>query len=925
LTQTESLAATDDAPTICIGIRGTRRFVLPSQTAERERVLLLIATAFLFVGAFTLAIASPTGSSHITQSARRWSFVVCSFVAAFATAHLLLNRYLPCRDPFLLPIVALLSGWGLLLVGRSAINFLVRQTVWLLISTVALLIIARFGGDLRWLRRFRYTWLFGGLALLAATLVLGVNPSGYGLRLWLGAWGVYFQPSELLKLLMIVYLASYLAERKDLLISERWKVGRWRLPPLAYVGPLLAMQGIAIVLLAWQQDLGTAMLFSFTFLAMLYLATGQWEYIAAGLGLFIVLGLAGYLLSDRVAVRIDGWLNPWPDAADRTFQIVQSLLAFGAGGIFGRGLGLGDPSYIPAVHTDFVFTAAGEEFGLMGALVVIGLYAVLLLRGFRIAARTSHPFEYFLAAGLTSGLVIQAWVIMAGNARLAPIAGVTLPFISYGGSSLLISFVTLGLLLRISSPAAAGGAPRPTTVSPPLPAHTHTSLIRLACALSLALALLAATCGYWTAARADYLDARDDNPRRVLYEQSIVRGHILDRNGALLADVEVDDDGIVTRRYPVPEAAPAVGYASLRYGTGGIEAAFENNLRGESDQTVWQVAWNELLHRPPYGRDVQLTIETTIQVQAQQALEGQAGAAVLLNATTGEILALASSPTFDPETLDRDWEALSEDPAAPLLNRATQGLYQPGGALQTVLLGEALTQGLAKPGDPVPDATRTLRVNGTSLECSLAAPEPSTLAAAYAAACPGPFADLGQKLGASGLETAITSWGLTTPPSLEIPTEASDWAPDELSTGTTLRDEAIGQGDLTVSPLHMAMVAGTLANDGLLPAPRLVLRVQSPDRVWQESRSNGAPLPIIEPYDAQQILNAWQRIESDIAYHWSVAIAGKDQSPHAWFLGVTPLETPRYAAAVLLEHPSDPHRVVEVGEELLASAQALGR
>ena len=325
MTQTENLAAADDAPTIRLGVQGAHRFILPSQTADRERVLLLIATAFFFIGALTLTIASPTGSSHVTHSATRWSFVVCSFVAAFATAHLLLNRYLPHRDPLLLPIVALLTGWGLLLVGRSAINFLVRQTVWLLISTVALLIIARFGGDLRWLRRFRYTWLFGGLALLAATLVLGVNPSGYGLRLWLGAWGVYFQPSELLKLLMIVYLASYLAERKELLISERWKVGRWRLSPLAYVGPLLAMQGIAVVLLAWQQDLGTAMLFSFTFLAMLYLATGQWEYIAAGLGLFIVLGLAGYLLSDRVAVRIDGWLNPWPDAADRVCRAAFSM------------------------------------------------------------------------------------------------------------------------------------------------------------------------------------------------------------------------------------------------------------------------------------------------------------------------------------------------------------------------------------------------------------------------------------------------------------------------------------------------------------------------------------------------------------------------------------------------------------------------
>ncbi|HIC96161.1 TPA: cell division protein FtsW, partial [Candidatus Bipolaricaulota bacterium] len=394
---------------------------------------------------------SPSSILHSPFSILHSPFVICSFVISFATAHLLLSRHLPRHDPLLLPTVALLTGWGLLLIGHLAVNFLLRQAVWLLISTAALLAVVRLGGDLRWLRRFRYTWLFGGLALLATTLVFGVNPSGYGPRLWLGALGIYFQPSEPLKLLMVVYLASYLAERRELLISEGRKVGRWHLPPLAYVGPLLAMFGLAVVLLAWQQDLGAAMLFFFTLLSMLYLATGEWGYVASGLALFLLVGLAGYRFSDRVALRVDGWLNPWPEAADRAFQIVQSLLAFGAGGVFGQGLGSGSPGYIPAVHTDFIFAAIGEEFGLAGTQVSVALYALLMLRGFRIAARARQPFECFLAAGLTAGLVIQAWVIMAGNAKLAPIAGVTLPFVSYGGSSLLTSFIALGLLLRISS------------------------------------------------------------------------------------------------------------------------------------------------------------------------------------------------------------------------------------------------------------------------------------------------------------------------------------------------------------------------------------------------------------------------------------------------------------------------------------------
>ena len=900
-----------------------------TQTTRRECTLLIIAAAFLLAGILTLAISnSPSSILHPPASILlHWSLVILSFVISFTSAHLFLSRYLPHRDPFLLPIAALLIGWGLLLIGRLAINFLLRQAVWLLISTAALLVIVRLRGDpstglrasLRWLRRFRYTWLFGGLALLAATLIFGVNPSGYGPRLWLGACGVYFQPSEPLKLLLVVYLASYLAERRELLVSEGRKIGRWRLPPLAYVGPLLAMFGLAIVLLAWQQDLGAAMLFFFTFLAMLYLATGQWGYVASGLALFMLVGLAGYLLSDRVALRIDGWLNPWPEAADRAFQIVQSLLAFGAGGIFGRGLGLGSPGYIPAVHTDFVLAAIGEEFGLAGTLAVVALYGVLMLRGFRIAARAPHPFERFLAAGLTASLIIQAWVIMAGNARLAPIAGVTLPFVSYGGSSLLTSFIALALLLRVSGNWEIGKLGNWESGSP---------IYHTAWALLLALVLLGATCGYWSVARAGWLDARDDNPRRVLYEQHIVRGRILDRDGTVMADVEVGDDGTVTRRYPVPEAAPAVGYASLRYGTGGIEAAFDAELRGEMERSGWQTAWDELLHRPPHGHDVQLTLDAALQAQAQEALAGQTGAVVLLDATTGEILALASSPTFDPSRLDEEWETLSEDPTAPLVNRATQGLYQPGAALQTVVLAEALDDGLADLAAPVTGITTTLIVNDARLGCSTTPSEPYALADAYGAACPVPFAELGERLGDDGLTEAVEHWALTTPPPLEIPTEAADWSAETLSTTTSLRAEVIGQGNLTVSPLQMALVAATLANEGTMPAPRLALHVQDVEGDWHEHPSAGQPRAVLTPVRARELLAAWQRYDDDpstslrasVAAHWGIAIAGKEQPPHAWFLGVSPADIPRYAVAVLLEHPADPHLAAEVGSALLKTA-----
>lgn len=895
----------------------------PPFVVRRERGLLLLAVLFIVAGTATLLVASPA------LGLARAAGLLFSYVLSFAAAHVTLSRQLPHRDPLLLPTVAFLTGWGLLMVARLAPNFLPRQATWLLLSTLALIAVVQAGArdpvPLRWLRRYRYTWLFAGLLLLAATLVLGVNPGGAGPRLWLGIGGAYFQPSEPLKLLLVVFLASYLAERRELLKVTGHRIGRLTLPPLAYIGPLLVMFGLTVLLLAAQQDLGAAMLLFLTFLAMLYLATGQWGYLAVGLALFFLAGVIGYSSSDRVALRIQIWLSPWPDAADRAFQVVQSLLAFGAGGIFGQGLGLGRPTYIPAVHTDFVFAAVAEEFGLLGALALIALYGVLLARGLRAALRAPRPFERFLAAGLTAGWGIQAWIIMAANAKLVPIAGVTLPFLSYGGSSLLATFIAVGLLLVVS--AGATTAPRDREWVRPL--------CRLALALGLALGVLALACGYWSVVRAGWLVAREDNPRRVEYEQRIIRGRILDRNDNLLAGVTVDPDGRVTRTYPEPAAAPVVGYASLRHGTGGIEAAFDQVLRGEAGRSAWQAAWESLLHRPPRGRDVRLTLDGMLQRLAQQSLQGRTGAVVLLDASTGEVLAMASSPTFDPNRLEEEWDRLREDPNGPLLNRALQ-LYQPGAALETVVLAEALRNRLTTLYTPAPNLTATLSVNGVEVGCRGEVRPDELMIGALRAACPGPFAALGQQLGAARLREGFRLWGLTEGlPSERAPEaegQASGAAPSAAAgtapvtptpppvTAWVSEDavmEAIGQGSLTVSPLRMALVAATLANDGVMPVPRRVLGVQGPDGAWQDPVVSASPREVLPADVARALLPAWAPFSEDVLGHLGTAAAGEGRPPHAWFLGIAPAGSPRYAVAVILEHASDADEAARVGVLLL--------
>ena len=419
----------------------------PKVIAQRERLLLAFAAIFVILNRISLLLVRHESIQSL------WPLGIWLLVAG--AMHLSLSVLLPFRDPFITPITLLLSGWGLTLVSRLAPPFAARQSVWLLLSVSAAIMIGTLSPKLRLLRRYRYTWLLTGLMLLSLTLIFGVNPSGNvnAPRLWLGFGLVFFQPSELLKLLLIVFLASYLADKREIIVESQIKVGRWLVPAPLYTAPMLLMWGFCVVLLVWQSDLGAASLFFLIFLAMLYVSTGQKGYIAGGLILLGIAGLAGYSLFGVVRLRVDTWLNPWPEASSRAFQIVQSLLAVAAGGLLGQGVGQGAPVYVPVVHSDFVFVAIAEEWGMIGTLGVVACFVLLVSRALRIAISNSlHPFRALLAAGIGISIGIQSLLIMAGTLKIIPLTGVTLPFVSYGGSSLLSSFTMMGLLLRLSDP-----------------------------------------------------------------------------------------------------------------------------------------------------------------------------------------------------------------------------------------------------------------------------------------------------------------------------------------------------------------------------------------------------------------------------------------------------------------------------------------
>ena len=635
------------------------------------------------------------------------------FVCAVIALWLWLNRVAPGHDPLLLPAAVLLSGWGLLILARVAPNFLLRQTAWLCVGLLMCGVVAGARNQLRWLYRFKYTWLLIAFGLLLATLVLGVNPAGTGARLWLSIGSLFLQPSEILRLFMIAFLAAFLAERLEFGSSNIQSAQppsplHTFLATTQRLAPSVLMWLIAVVLLFSQQDLGAAVLLLGTFITMLYLATGRKRLPLGGVAVLLVAGVAGYFLSARVAQRITIWLNPWADSQNTSFQIVQSLIAVASGRVFGQGLGQGRPGYVPAVHTDFPFAAIGEEFGLIGMLTCIAALGIVALRGWRISQRASTPYVQLLAGGLSAALALQAFVIIGGNLAVVPLTGVTLPFISYGGSSLMVSFISMGLLIHMSAAQATDNvtsaptkAKLPTTQLRPNPASRRAgrNMAWLSAGMLITLGLAST---HWSMFQAQNLVTRQDNPRRVEAERAIARGPILARDGTPLAysltstsnntELAQGAPPNFVRTYPDVLAVGATGYYSERYGTNGLEAFADIGLRGP------QTALDRLLHRPQIGLPVRTTIDPVLQHSLAQALQGHKGGAIAVNWRTGEVLALVSAPSFDPNRLDEDWEQLREDKNAPLINRVTQGLYQPGTllrALYTDMQSQAIAQTLS--------------------------------------------------------------------------------------------------------------------------------------------------------------------------------------------------------------------------------------
>jgi len=417
---------------------------------RRRELILLIFAALISVAAYVLVELGRKG--RVPVDIVGYGMVL---LGGYLFAHLVMRRFARSADPVLLPTAGLLAGLSLAMIFRLKPALVGEQTLWLLLGLGLFSLTLAVVRDHKQLDQYTYTIGLLGIALMLLPLVPGIGRTVRGAQLWVQIGPMQFQPSEIAKVLLVVFLASYLGARRELLSVGTRRLGPIALPEPRHLAPLLIAWGLSLAILFLEQDLGSNLLFFGMFVVMMWLATARSAYLVLGGVLFAAGATFAYATLSHVQDRVSIWLDPLnPETVtEESFQLAQSLFALATGGISGTGLGQGRPTEIPDVHTDVVFSAFGEELGLIGTMALLVLFVMIVFRGFRAAVRCRDGFGQLLAAGLATVFGLQTFVIIGGVTRLIPLTGVTLPFVSYGGSSLVANFVLLALLVRVSSDA----------------------------------------------------------------------------------------------------------------------------------------------------------------------------------------------------------------------------------------------------------------------------------------------------------------------------------------------------------------------------------------------------------------------------------------------------------------------------------------
>ena len=927
-------------------------------------LLLLIAAAFPVTLLYAMYVVT-TGAALSFQTLA----VPLGLFAAFAAAHIGVRIFAPGADPAILPVVFTLSGIGITFVTRLQPDASLGQVIFLFLGVALMVGTLAVVKNLEVIKRYKYVLGIAGIVLLVLPMFIGTEI--YGSKLWIKIGGFQFQPGEFAKVLIVLFLAGYLAENRELLsISNRTVLGI-KFPRLRLLYPLFIVWGVCLLVVAFERDLGSALLFYTIFLIMLYVATGRVSYVIIGLALLAVGAFGMYQIMSHVQVRVAIWLDPFSDAQNLGYQIVQSLFSLADGGLAGVGIGKGMADIIPVVASDMIFAAIGEEMGLLGGSAVLLLFMLFAVRGLTTAARAKSDLAAFSAAGLTAAISFQAFTIVGGVTKLIPLTGVTLPFMSQGGSSLLASFVIVALLLRAGDEATGRSteiantstdlatAGYRTTVRgshmrrPALDTPESGLLGRVALAnrltrtVFLFTALFAVLIGnitYIQVIKASEYQDMPSNNHTINKARFIKRGSIITADGLTLAESIQQADGTYARSYPNGNlAAHVVGYYSQQYGTMGIENTQNDTLTGSKDYSSWQNALNSLAGISEPGNSVQLTIDSRIQRAAEQALAGRVGAIVALDPRSGAVLAWASAPTFDNTNIQAAIEAANASGGADtsMYDRATLALYTPGSTFKVLTLASALENGLATL-DTTYDSPGRMEIGGADVvSIGERGHGKISLAKAFALSSNTVFGQVADGLGAEKLVATARAFGYGQQLGLDFTTAASVMPNPEEMTEWELAwagaGQPVGQGH-TPGPqatvIQNALMAATIANNGIAMNPYVVSQILAPDGTVLKTTRGHSLGQAVGSGTAEQVkqamLDVVQNGTGSASAIAGVKVAGKtgtaetnNANANSTFVGFAPYDTPTVAIAVVIEqNAKGEESAAAVGGQVLRAALA---
>lgn len=927
-------------------------------------LLLLIAAAFPVTLLYAMYVVT-TGAALSFQTLA----VPLGLFAAFAAAHIGVRIFAPGADPAILPVVFTLSGIGITFVTRLQPDASLGQVIFLFLGVALMVGTLAVVKNLEVVKRYKYVLGIAGIILLVLPMFIGTEI--YGSKLWIKIGGFQFQPGEFAKVLIVLFLAGYLAENRELLsISNRTVLGI-KFPRLRLLYPLFIVWGVCLLVVAFERDLGSALLFYTIFLIMLYVATGRVSYVIIGLALLAVGAFGMYQIMSHVQVRVAIWLDPFSDAQNLGYQIVQSLFSLADGGLAGVGIGKGMADIIPVVASDMIFAAIGEEMGLLGGSAVLLLFMLFAVRGLTTAARAKSDLAAFSAAGLTAAISFQAFTIVGGVTKLIPLTGVTLPFMSQGGSSLLASFVIVALLLRAGDEATGRSteiantstdlatAGYRTTVRgshmrrPALDTPESGLLGRVALAnrltrtVFLFTALFAVLIGnitYIQVIKASEYQDMPSNNHTINKARFIKRGSIITADGLTLAESIQQADGTYARSYPNGNlAAHVVGYYSQQYGTMGIENTQNDTLTGSKDYSSWQNALNSLAGISEPGNSVQLTIDSRIQRAAEQALAGRVGAIVALDPRSGAVLAWASAPTFDNTNIQAAIEAANASGGADtsMYDRATLALYTPGSTFKVLTLASALENGLATL-DTIYDSPGRMEIGGADVvSIGERGHGKISLAKAFALSSNTVFGQVADGLGAEKLVATARAFGYGQQLGLDFTTAASVMPNPEEMTEWELAwagaGQPVGQGH-TPGPqatvMQNALMAATIANNGIAMNPYVVSQILAPDGTVLKTTRGHSLGQAVGSGTAEQVkqamLDVVQNGTGSAAAIAGVKVTGKtgtaetnNANANSTFVGFAPYDTPTVAIAVVIEqNAKGEESAAAVGGQVLRAALA---